>query len=104
MTTTDWDIIIAARYAEETGDFSEIEKIAREFLVDAQKKWAPHEARDQNWREYHAKPWWQKIFSKNPYSGPLPGRFRAAENLSLAKCLLNDVEKRDVKSFTGSHY
>ena len=96
----DLDIIAAARFAEDSGDFSEIKKMAEEFLKRAQSQWAPHEAQDRKHQEYHKKPWWKRLFLREPFGGALSGRMSAADDLRLAEMLQNAIKNRNVRAFT----
>lgn len=96
----DQDIVMAARRAEDTGDFSEIFEVSHKCLSSAARQWAPHEAQDQRYKEYHCRPWYKRIFFKQPFGGGMEGRFKAADDLALAKDFRNAVAKRDIKSFT----
>jgi hypothetical protein len=96
---SDYEIIAAARHAEDTGDFSEIEKISEEFLQSARRRWSPHTVQDQKHKEYCVKPWWKRVFLREP--GSLPDRFQAADNLYFATALQGAVASRNVRAFTG---
>lgn len=93
-------IIQEARYATDTGDFTKIEINAKNFLAYAQKRWAPHAAQDEKCRIYDLKPWWKKLFSKEPYGGAMMNRCRDYENFVFAQALVEAVKERDVRSFT----
>jgi len=97
---SDTNIIIAARKAQDVGDFSDVKRVAKVVLASAKRRWFYHEEQDQRCKNYHALPLWKKIFKTRSFDGALPGRARAADDLMFAEALYVAVAKRNVERFT----
>ena len=98
---SDSSIVVASRYAMDTGDFSKIEKLSSIYIALAENHWLPHEEQDRCCREYKRLPWWKKVFVRKPSSRALPYRARAADDLAFFQALRSAVAAQDVSKFTG---
>ena len=99
---TDSDIIAHARSVESSGNYTAAQQLAKDFLRQTQEAWSAHAAQDARYMAYCARPWWQRLFRRRPYGGPLPGRFQAADNLAFAKAFSCAAAQKDLRRFRGN--